>query len=238
MARGGKFYGVGVGPGDPGLVTLRAVEVLGRVDVVFAARSATRTGSTALGVVRAMVGGQARVVELDFPMTREMDVLEQAWDANAKMVAKVLEQGQDAAFVTMGDPLTYSTYTYLLRSLLRIAPWVEVETVPGVSAYQAAAARLNLPLAEGKGALVVASGEDEPSRITRFVEQAQSVAVMKPYRRTAVIVEALKTIEPRPGVVGALRVGLKGERLVLDGYSLGQRQMPYLGLLLVRRQGW
>ena len=107
----GTLYGVGVGPGDPMLLTRLAVEVISKARVIFAASSPKNTYSRALNVVEDLIPPEAQVKMLNFPMTKDKAKLEEAWEANAREVLEVLDSGQDAAFVTIGDSLTYSAPT-------------------------------------------------------------------------------------------------------------------------------
>ena len=117
----GTLYGIGVGPGDPELITLKALKVLQAVPHIFASCSTKNTYSLALSIVRCHLNG-AGIEHLPFPMTKDPQVLASAWEQNARRVLEVLATGSDAAFVTLGDPLTYSTFGYLLKTLKRLAP--------------------------------------------------------------------------------------------------------------------
>ena len=117
----GTLYGVGVGPGAPDLLTLRAVNVLRAVDVILAAASPRNDYSAALDTARPHLRPDARLLRLEFPMTRDAGVLREAWLKAAQAAREVLEGGESAAFLTIGDPLIYSTFGYLLRALREIA---------------------------------------------------------------------------------------------------------------------
>ena len=232
--RYGTLYGIGVGPGDPGLITLRAVEVLRRVPVVFAARSTKNHYSLALNVVQGFLSPSVRVERLGFPMTREAAALERAWQDNARKVLAVLETGRDAAFLTIGDPLTYSTYGYLLGALREMAPQVPVETIPGVTAYHAAAARLNLPLVESRQSLLVVSGVNQPEEIEHLLSCGDTVVIMKTYRNYDRIVEALAELPPASRTYTVSCCGLPDERIQEDARRLQGQKMPYLSLVIVK----
>jgi precorrin-2/cobalt-factor-2 C20-methyltransferase len=233
----GTLYGIGVGPGDPGLLTLRAVEILRSVQVVFAARSTKNRYSLALNVAKKHLAPSVRVVPLGFPMTRDEDVLERAWRANARRVLDVLEEGVDAAFVSIGDPLTYSTYGYLLSALLEMDPDLRVETVPGVTAYHAAAARLNLSLVESAGSLLVVSGVNDIDEIERLLTHGDTVVIMKTYRNYDLIVEALSKLPSGTRTYAVSSCGLPEERILEDAGRLQGEKMPYLSLVIVKGTG-
>ena len=118
----GKFYGVGLGPGDPGLVTLRALEVLRAVQVIYAAASQQSSRSVSGRILDALPGVTADRCELAFTMSNNFDERLARIDEHAARILDRLRSGDDAAFVTIGDPMTYSTCGYLLRALLRMEP--------------------------------------------------------------------------------------------------------------------
>ena len=235
MPERGTLYGIGVGPGDPGLLTLKALEILKAVEVVFAAGSTKNDYSLALNVVQDHLDPATQVIHLGFPMTQDQDVLTRAWEDNARRVLQVLEAGRDAAFVTIGDPLTYSTYSYLLGTLRRLAPETRVRTIPGVTAYQAAAARLNLPLVESKQSLMVVSGVSEPGDIPRLAQSADTLVIMKTYRNYDRIMDALENLPRNWRTFLVSSCGLPGERIREDAISARGQKMPYLSLVIAKQ---
>lgn len=131
----GILYAVGVGPGAPDLLTLRAARILGSVDVILAAASPRNDYSAALDTARPHLRPDARVLRLEFPMTRDRQVLARAWRAAAETTLAVLAGGESAAFLTIGDPLIYSTFGYLLRTVRGLEPATAVEIVPGITSF-------------------------------------------------------------------------------------------------------
>lgn len=232
----GTLYGLGVGPGDPKLLTLRALEVLQKVDVVFAAGSTKNSYSRALNVVQSHLNGHHHVRHLGFPMTSDQHELEAAWEGNARQVLAVLDSGEDAAFVTIGDPLTYSTYGYLLRTVRRLAPETNVETVPGVTAYHAAAARLNMPLVENTESLLVVSGVSDPEDIPRLASLGDNLVIMKTYRNYDRIMDALERLPSPRRSFCVQSVCMPEERVTEDAGRLRGEKMPYLSLVVVKGQ--
>ncbi|ATW89854.1 precorrin-2/cobalt-factor-2 C20-methyltransferase [Halohasta litchfieldiae] len=137
------LYGIGLGPGEGDLVTVRGKEILDSVDVVYSPGRLSRT--VALKHVE-----ESKIGDLDFPMTRDEDKLRTAWKAAAEEIAPQAREG-DAAFVTLGDPNIYSTFGHLRRTLDAFHPEVEVEIVPGVSAMTAFATALDVEIEAGAG---------------------------------------------------------------------------------------
>ncbi len=147
----GTLYGVGVGPGAPDLLTLRAVATLKRADVLALPRSSDYGASMAWRIIEPAVGkinGQERLF-LTFPMSKEPARVRRAWDAAFVKIGERLESGKSVAFATEGDPSLYSTFGYLLREAPRRWPGIRIEVTPGVSSIAAVPAALGMPLADG-----------------------------------------------------------------------------------------
>lgn len=135
------LYGIGLGPGDPGLLTVRGRELLESVDVVYSPGRLSR--AVALEYIP-----EERIGDLDFPMIKDEEKLRTAWKEAAAVVAPRAREG-DAAFITLGDPNVYSTFGHLRRTLEREHPDVEIELVPGVSSVTAFAAALGVEIEAG-----------------------------------------------------------------------------------------
>jgi precorrin-2/cobalt-factor-2 C20-methyltransferase len=148
------LYGLGIGPGAPDLLTLRAAAILARVPVVVGPRPRRGDDSLAARIAQPHFGADTRLEELVFPMVRDPALLRSAWRDAARRVLDWLGEG-DVAFLTLGDSSLYSTWTYLRAAVLEIAPGQRVETVPGITSFAATAARTGRALAEGDQPLVV-----------------------------------------------------------------------------------
>jgi precorrin-2/cobalt-factor-2 C20-methyltransferase len=135
------LYGVGLGPGDAGLVTVRGREILQGAEVVYS------PGRLSRSVATEHVPAE-RIGDLDFPMTRDEEELREAWREAAAEIAPTARDGT-VAFVTLGDPNVYSTFGHLRRTLAAFHPDVELEVVPGVSALTAFATALGVEIAAG-----------------------------------------------------------------------------------------
>lgn len=156
------LYGVGLGPGDADLVTVRGREILESADVVYSPGRLSRSVATAYV-------DEERIGDLDFPMTRDEEKLREAWKEAAAEIAPRARDGT-AAFVTLGDPNIYSTFGHLRRTLSAFHPEVAVEVVPGVSAVTAFTTALGVEVAAGGSlALREASGGDAPTGPDRMV---------------------------------------------------------------------
>lgn len=228
----GTLYGVGVGPGSPDLLTLRAVSVLQSVSVILAAASPKNDDSLALSIASPHLPASYEVLRLDFPMTRDRDILEAAWKKNAELTDGILRSGRSAAFLTLGDPMTYSTFGYLMRSVLALNAGTPVEIVPGITSYQAAAAETRTVLCEGEESLLLISGISQEQRLHQLLADSDSSVILKTYRNMPTIQKALADAGKDTECLFVSRLGLDGGSVV-RGRSAFPEKPPYLSLVMV-----
>jgi precorrin-2/cobalt-factor-2 C20-methyltransferase len=231
----GTLYGIGVGPGDPELITLKALKVLEKRPHIFAAASSKNTYSLALDIIQTHLNG-APVEQLSFPMTRDQKELQEAWEKGARRVLEVLATGTDAAFITLGDPLTFSTFGYLLKTIKGLDPRVEVVTIPGITSYHAAAAITQTPLGEGEESFLVVSGALGAAKLREAVDKTDTVVLLKTYRHADDILTALDELGLTDRAVLVSRCGLDDETVVQDVASLKGCPLPYLSMIIVRKK--
>lgn len=230
----GTLYGIGVGPGDPELITLKALRVLQQVPYIFAAASSKNDFSFAHNIVRPYLKG-AVVEPLPFPMTRDRETLKAAWEVNAQKVLAVLEKGQDAAFITIGDPMTYSTFGYLLKTLKRLKPEAKVITIPGITSYNAAAALANIPLTEGEESFYLVSGAQGGDRLREAVAACDNIVMLKTYRHFDKIYDTLEELGLLDHSTCVSMCGLPEQSVTRQLRGLKERKMPYLSLIIIKK---
>lgn len=230
----GHLYGIGVGPGDPELLTIKAANVLSRVDLILAASSTRNDDSLALDIARPHLKQGTRVIRLGFPMSRDEDTLQSAWVENARLVLKELEAGHDAAFITLGDPLLYSTFAYLLRTLRTLAPDQEVTVVPGITSFQAVAAATQTVLAESAQNLLILPGIREAKDLRKSLEGADNAVILKAYTNFSAIREQLRTFPTPTHCVFASRMGMK-EQFITRSLDEAPDNPTYLSLMLLTK---
>lgn len=225
-----KLYGIGVGPGDPKLITLRAVEILRKVQVVAIPKSKRERESVAWEIAKIHCPEGVTILELEMPMTSDEEVLQAAWQKAAAQIMAEINQGNSVAFLTLGDPSLYSTYSYLLNLLRDQLDPDQIETIPGITAMAAAAARVNWPLATGDEPLVVLPGIEG----LEAYEQYSNLVLMKVSRN---LQEVLSHIQ-RTGseAVLATRVGQPGEKIRSLNAEEEMEKVDYLSLVLSRKK--
>ncbi len=231
----GTLYGIGVGPGDPDLLTVKAIHVLQKVDIVYTAASTKNDYSLAVNIARAHIPAETEIRTLAFPMTKDRHATHQAWEANARTIAAVTAAGRQAAFLTLGDPLTFSTFGYILKYMRRLFPDLPVVTVPGITAYQASAAALNMPLVEGEQSLLVVSGAYGGNRLAGQIEKPDTVVFMKAYRNVNGICAALENADMLAHSAGVVRCSQPEQEIVTDVKKLESRSPNYWTLIIARK---
>ena len=167
-------------------------------------------------------------------MTRDAAALRTAWETAARTTRDVLESGADAAFLTIGDPLVYSTFGYLLRPLRTLAPHLPVEIVPGVTSIQAAAARAQVVLCENGETLRLIPGINRQDDLTAALKDADTAVILKAYRNLPAIREALRRTGRLKDCVLASLVERPGEH-IRTGLPENDATPPYMSLILSRK---
>ncbi len=231
----GKLYGVGVGPGDPKLLTLRAKEILDRADVIFCPKGGEDGTSWARSIIETTTSAAKEFVELPFPMTRDKKVLETYWQKAADRIAQEIATGKQGAFITLGDPFIYSTYIYLLRTLLQNYPDIEVETIPGISAFNAAAARAQVPLVQADETMAILPVRNDLRGLREALETFDTVVLMKVGSKLDKVIALLGEMALLKQSVLVSHLGQPGEKMIYDLSSLSRVQREgYLSVIIVK----
>jgi precorrin-2/cobalt-factor-2 C20-methyltransferase len=228
-----ELYGIGVGPGDPGLLTLEAARVLALVDIVFAPTPREGDSSLAWEIARGAGAVDAELRLLSFPMSRNASELSSSWSEAARQVALELDRGRRAAFVTLGDSSVYSTWSYLRRELTAIRPGTRIEAIPGITALGAAAAKLGIPLVEGDERFALLPLPPELEELDSFLTLVDTLGIYKIGSRLEELSSYLRErgLEDRSHL--AVGVGLERERL--GAFAEAARGADgYLSLAIVR----
>ncbi len=230
----GTLYGIGAGPGDPELLTLKAVRILGQVDRIYAARSSKNAHSSSHAIAEPHLKDGVEVSLLPFPMTRDKEALTRAWEDNARTILTDLRQGLNVAFLTLGDPMTYSTFGYLKKTLATIDPNAPVEIVPGVTAFAASAAASGFVLAEEEEHLAVVSGAKGGDHVKKAAEYADSLVVLKAYKQFEEIRSALDQTGFSRDAIVVENCGHPQQRISRDMTEITERP-GYFTLILSRK---
>lgn len=227
-----KLYGVGVGPGDPELMTLKAVKLIESCDIIAVPRSG-QTVNVAYTIAKGAYPDldKKRIEELDMPMVRDRELWNRKHDEAAAQVMTWLDEGKDVVFLTLGDPTIYSTYSYV-HNRVRDAGY-ETQIIPGIPSFCAVAARLNCSLTEAEEALHVIPASYEG--LEESLEMPGTKVLMKSGKAIGKVKEYIKSMESQPSVKMVERCGMEGER-VFQSVDEIDEESSYFSVLIVRDQ--
>ncbi len=230
----GKFYGIGVGPGDPDLVTMKGVKALKKVRYVFEATSRHGKDSIAGCIAKEYYSKSAKYVPLLFPMVNDDGARNRAWKENAALVAGKLLAGHDCAFVTIGDPMIYSTCSYLLLELRKLVPSLKSEIIPGITSFQTAAAKSQKPLVEDRETLTVIPSFS--SGIAQELKKypSDTIILMKAFRTRKEIAAHVR--KKKLSAVFASKLCLDDEFVSDDMAVVEKLPDKYLSLFIIRKR--
>ena len=185
-----KFYGIGTGPGDSSLLTIKAVETLKKIDILFTPEPKKGGESLALSIVKDYLPEDLEIRQRHFPMNFNGEEKIKAWEEIALEIEDEINiNGKDVGFVTLGDPMIYSTYVYIME---RLSEDVEVVTIPGISSFSNIASNQNFPLVMDREPLIIIPCTIEEEKIDYALENYSSIVLMKVYKNFKEIIGKLE----------------------------------------------
>ncbi|HEY6582547.1 MAG TPA: precorrin-2 C(20)-methyltransferase [Rubrobacter sp.] len=220
----GRLVGVGVGPGDPELLTVKGLRVLREADEVFVPVANTGEVGRAEATVREYLEDD-RITRLLFALSDDTEARERNWTNAAREVSERLRDGKTCAFATIGDPNVYSTFTYLARTVREMEPHVEVETVPGITAMQDLASRSGTVLLEGDGRLALLPFTAGEGPLREALAGFETVVCYKGGSRLSEVLRVAKEEGRLQGAVYGARLGIEGEEVVPAQEMFGRKGM-------------
>jgi precorrin-2/cobalt-factor-2 C20-methyltransferase len=234
MSSYGTLTAVGMGPGDPELLTLKGLRLLRAAEIVVAPLRAEGATSYALEIAWPHLElSRQRVVSLLYPMRQGGSPDAEQWRFNARSIARELAAGADGAFICEGDPLLYSTFAPTLLALQDEFPALPVQVVPGISSVTAAAALAHLPLARLEERVAIVPATAPESEVRAALESFQTVILLKVAARFDRLLDLLEACGRAETAVLAERVGTPNERVERDLRALRGQRLDYFSLVVV-----
>ncbi|WP_425517008.1 precorrin-2 C(20)-methyltransferase [Paenibacillus tritici] len=232
----GTLYGVGVGPGDPELITLKACRLL-RECPVIAYPATTKGGkSYAYEIIGMHVNPQDKIMlGLVFPMTKDPELLASGWTRTVELCWAELRQGRDVAFVTEGDPNLYSTFIHLARLMQELHPGVPVVSVPGISSVLGAAAALEQPLADGNQRVGIIPATADKEALREALLHHDTVVFLKVAKVLDLVLDVLDELGLSGRASVVTKVTSPYETVWRDARDLRGKEVEYLSLMVVSK---
>ncbi len=236
--RKGKLYGVGVGPGAPDLMTLRAVNCLRSVDSIAIPRKDKFSPSVAWTIAEPSVGaidGQERF-HLEFPMTKDPIRLKPAWDIAFAEIYKRLQAGKNVAFITEGDPFVYSTFIYLYNYARKNWSEVEIEVVPAVSSLSAVAVVAGMPVADGEERVAVIPASYGTEDLRTILKMFDTILLMKVSSVMPKVIEAIEAEGLLDRAVYVSKATMAQQKIIRDIVSIKNDRCDYFSMIVVSKK--
>jgi precorrin-2/cobalt-factor-2 C20-methyltransferase len=234
----GTLYVIGIGPGDPELLTLKAVKILRDVPCIFFPKGKEEGISLARSIVEGVIDlSQKELYELHFPMAKKQGnkfsrELTERWDEIGSAITGILAQGKDAAFLTLGDPCIYSTYFYI-HGLLQKGSRIQIEIIPGISSINLAFSQIKQPMALADEAFVVipaAYWESFEPLLANF----HTIVFMKVHK----VFYQLRELLSQKGLLRNAwylsKLGMKGERIIKDLREVTDEDLNYFSMVILK----
>jgi precorrin-2/cobalt-factor-2 C20-methyltransferase len=231
----GTLYGLGVGPGDPELLTVKAFRKLKEAPVIAYPKKRKGSKSYAQRIIDVYITpGEKEMLGLVFPMTKDPDILEREWSNTVELVWEKLKTGKDVAFVTEGDPLLYSTFIHMMNLVKERYPEVNIQTVPGISSINGAASRLGIALAEGDDHVAIIPARDDYETMKKAIVENDCVIFIKVAKVMDLMLKILRELDlvEKASVVTKVT---SDEEIIWDIHELDRAELEYLTLMVVRK---
>ena len=237
-----ELTGIGVGPGDPDLLTVKAVNAIRKADVIMCPASGEDRPSIALSVVSQLIdkSKNQEVIKLVFPMTKDRDVLEETWKKNAKIMADKVLSGKNVAYITVGDPYLYSTWIYMHKDIEENHPEIRQSVIPGIVSMFTFASKAGVSIAEGAEKVSIIPSCYDLSSVKEIAKNSDTMVFLKDGRYFDQVVDVLREAGFPDDSVFAIGQDLGTEHEIVRKLTLGEVNdgtltTKYFSILVVKR---
>ena len=237
-----SLIGIGVGPGDPELLTVKAVKAIQNADIIMCPASNEDRPSIAFSVVSSIIdkSKNQEIIKLIFPMTKDKDVLEQTWKKNAKIMAETVLSGKNVVYLTVGDPFLYSTWIYMHKDLKKNYPDMNISVIPGIVSIFTFAAKVGVSVAEGSEKVAIIPSCYDLSSVKEIAKHTESMIFLKDGRYFDQVIKVLKESGFPDDSIFAIGQDLGTENEIIRKMTLGEVNdgtltTKYFSILVVKR---
>jgi precorrin-2/cobalt-factor-2 C20-methyltransferase len=236
------LIGIGVGPGDVDLLTVKAVRAIQNADIIMCPASNENRPSIAFTVVSPIIdqSKNQKIIKLIFPMTKDKDVLEATWKKNAKIMAETVLTGKNVVYLTVGDPFLYSTWIYMHKDLKENYPEMDVSVIPGIVSMFTFASKVGVSIAEGAEKVAIIPSCYDLSSVKEIAKHSESMIFLKDGRYFDQVIEVLKESGFPNDSIFAIGQDLGTENEIIRKMTLGEVDdssltTKYFAILVVKR---
>ena len=236
------LIGIGVGPGDPDLLTVKAVKAIQNADIIMCPASKEDRPSIALSVVDPLIdkSKNQEIVKLIFPMTKDKEILEQTWKRNAKIMAEKVLSGKNVVYLTVGDPYLYSTWIYMHKDLEENYPDMKISVIPGIVSMFTFASKVGVSIAEGAEKVAIIPSCYDLSSVKEIAKNSETMVFLKDGRYFDQVINVLKESGFPDDSIFAIGQDLGTENEIIRKLKLGDVNddtltTKYFSILVVKR---
>ena len=236
------LIGIGVGPGDPDLLTVKAVKAIQNADIIMCPASKEDRPSIALSVVSPLIdkSKNQEIVKLIFPMTKDKTILEQTWKKNAKIMAEKVLSGKNVVYLTVGDPYLYSTWIYMHKDLEENYPEMEISVIPGIVSMFTFASKVGVSIAEGSEKVAIIPSCYDLTSVKEIAKNSETMVFLKDGRYFDQVINVLKESGFPDDSIFAIGQDLGTENEIIRKMTLGEVNddtltTKYFSILVVKR---
>jgi precorrin-2/cobalt-factor-2 C20-methyltransferase len=233
---------VGCGPGDPELLTVKAVNAIKNADLIMCPTSREGKPSIALSVVSSLLdnGKNQEIVNLVFPMTKDKDTLENTWQKNSQIIAESVLSGKKVVYLTVGDPYLYSTWIYLHREISAKYPDINITVIPGIVSMFTFASKVGISLAEGSEKMAVIPSCYDLTKVKEIAKNCDTMVFLKDGRYFDQVIQLLREAEFSDDSIFAIGQDLDTDKEIVRKLTLGQvtkdtMTSKYFSIMVVKR---
>ena len=233
---------VGCGPGDPELLTVKAVNAIKNADVIMCPTSKEGKPSIALSIVSSLIDHDKKpeIVNLVFPMTKDKEILENTWQKNSQIIAESVFSGKKVVYLTVGDPYLYSTWIYLHRELSVTHPNINITVIPGIVSMFTFASKIGISLAEGAEKMAVIPSCYDLSKVKEIAKNCDTMVFLKDGRYFDQVINLLRGAGFSKDSIFAIGQDLDTDKEIIKKLTLGQVTedtitSKYFSIMVVKR---
>ena len=237
-----QLTGIGVGPGDPDLLTVKAVKAIQNADTIMCPASAEDRPSIALSVVDSLIdkSKNQEIVKLIFPMTKDKDILERHWKENSKIMAEKVLLGNNVVYLTVGDPYLYSTWIYMHREISQNHPTMKITVIPGIVSMFTFASKVGVSIAEGAEKVAIIPSCYDLSSVKEIAKNSEVLVFLKDGRYFDQVIELVRESGFPDDSIFAIGQDLGTDKEIIRKLRLGDVNddtltTKYFSILVIKR---